>query len=517
MRILETARDYFRGPREYRDATRRLTESVRLFQHKVQETLASLELELEQEGWSRLGGPGDREFSKEAVKNIRRLSRRAWMKNPLINRSVCVQALYVFGQGMTLTSEDTAAQKVLDSFMQSPANRAAFTGHQARMMLECLLQVQGCLYLQAHTELVKGGVQVRMLCADEIVDVIRNPEDAAEICFYKRVYQRRVDDLDSGAWSSSEVTEYYPDIAYMPADRRPAIGGKPVHWDRPVHYVRVGCLADQEQGLPETYQSLDWAGLYKSFLEDWASLTKALRRFAYNVKMPGGAKSVEGLRQTLDTLLNGDETVDRNPSPNVGSIFAASKAELNPIKTAGATSKPEEGRPIRNMVAAGSGLPETFYGDMDTANLATAKSLDRPTELKFLDRQKLWADVFEEFGRYAVRQSSRAPGGEGELRGAETTPKVTANFPPILEHDITQTIGAIISAATLDGKTPAGTMDDETIARQLLEALGVKNADQVILKAKAEKEARKEEAAAIAKAAPRAAVPPAPEKEKEAA
>jgi hypothetical protein len=115
-------------------------------------------------------------------------------------------------------------------------------------------------------------------------------------------------------------------------------------------------------------------------------------------------------------------------------------------------------------------MPESFFGDVSGGTLATAKSLDRPTELKFRDRQQFWADVLRNICWYAVSQAR--PGVDID--------SIEIKFPPILEHDIESTIGAIAKAATLDGKQPAGTIDWRTTARLVLTALEVPNQDEVI-------------------------------------
>lgn len=53
-------------------------------------------------------------------------------------------------------------------------------------------------------------------------------------------------------------------------------------------------------------------------------------------------------------------------------------------------------------------------------------------------------------------------------------------FPPLLEHDVESRVKAIVSAATLDGKTPAGTLELKDITRMLLVALGEDDIDEIL-------------------------------------
>jgi hypothetical protein len=138
------------------------------------------------------------------------------------------------------------------------------------------------------------------------------------------------------------------------------------------------------------------------------------------------------------------------------------------------------------MVCAAFGFPETFMGDIKTGNLATAKSLDRPTELMFLWWQELWRDFMQRICRYVLASSNAAP--RGKLREARRRAgkngdlsdiTISMRYPAILEHDIPQMVSAIVQAATLGGFDLGGTMDMKTVAQMLLGELGVEDTEKV--------------------------------------
>jgi hypothetical protein len=132
-------------------------------------------------------------------------------------------------------------------------------------------------------------------------------------------------------------------------------------------------------------------------------------------------------------------------------------------------------------------------------NHATAKTLDRPTELKFKDRQTFWADTFDAILQYVIDRAALASNGpiKGTLGAAdedgermlvlETDPEtgepldrqIDIAFPAILEHSVTENVAAIVQAATLDGKAPA-LFDTRMITRMLLTALGQDNIDEML-------------------------------------
>lgn len=478
----------------------------------VQERMAELELALEDDGWMRISGESNKEFSREGLRRIGALSRLAFAKNPLINRGVNIQALYVWGQGVNIEARHPDVDAVVQDFLDDYGNQAELTSHQSRTMKEVELQVTGNLYFAFFVAPDTGKVRVRTIPADEIDDVITNPEDAKEPWLYKRVWQQRPGVFEAGTerrealyldWhapktvydqsagplnpASTEVTKLAVDAA-----------GQPIR----VCHVKVGALPDMRFGLPETYQALDWARAYKEFLEDFATIVRALSRFAWNMTVTGGARGVASAKSRIGTTLGaGPEYAESNPAPGVGSMFIRSEGKnLEPIKTANSTTATDEGKDLRLMVAAAFGLPDTFLsGDVSQGTLATARSLDRPTELKFRDRQTLWSDVWQAIFEFVVEQAARAPGGmlagkgsvdeeTGEFilnlgndeNGKPIEATVDVTFPPILEHDIAEQVTAIVAAATLDGKTLARTMAPKMLTRLLLQALSVDDIDEVL-------------------------------------
>lgn len=459
----------------------------------LQERLAELEMALFNDGWARLGQQLDHEFSREGLAQIAYLARLMFLKNPLVQRGIHVQAYYVFGQGVTISHEDEAANEIVQAFLGDASNREELTSNGAMLDKERLLQIEGNLFFCLFDDLATGRVRVRSIPADEVQEIVTNPEDAREVWYYKRMWTQQGLDLATGATTTSTETAWYPDLRYRPAARPANIGGHQVRWDAPVKHVRVGGLGDMRFGVSEVYAQIDWAKAYKEFLEDWATLTRAYSRFAHKLTVPGGARGVAAAKSKLGTTYaSSSGEAESNPPPVVGSTFIAGQGvDLQPMRIGGANVSAEDGRRLLLMVAAGAGLPETFYGDTSVGTLATARALDRPTELRMLTRQTLWADVLQDLLSHVLETAIRAgrlsgrvvaePDGTPRLELAgDAEARCTITFPPILEHDVRETVGAIVSAATLDGKAAAGTMDRETLIRLLLAALGVKDVERVL-------------------------------------
>lgn len=463
------------------------------------ERMTALELALESIDWRRLTMEAETEFTRDGLRQIVELARVMAIKNPVVKRGIEVQQLYVWGQGWSVKANDSEIDEVLTGFFNDPKNVAELS-HQAIQEKEKELQTDGNIFFCLFTNAATGRVRVRTIPFSEIETVIRNPQDRKEPWYYRRRWTQETFDLNTGAIATTQRVAYYPDWRHNPTSKPAQIGGYPVEWAAPIYHVKSGGYADHMFGISEIYASIDWARAYKEFLEDWASIVRAYRRFAFQLQTPGGKQGIAAAKTKLSTTYgNAGTGLDSNPPPVAGSTFISGPdVSLQPVRTAGATVGAEDGRRILLMVAAAVGLPETFFGDVSVGTLATATSLDRPTELKMRNRQTLWADVYMAIFDYVLLQAVKAP--RGALRGkgsivaqledgqrsesvewaGDVDPHVDIDFPPIVSGDLLARVQAVVSAATLDGKGPAGTLDLVTVARMMLVALGEDDVDEIL-------------------------------------
>lgn len=473
-----------------------LTDTLEFFE----ERLAELELALEDDDWLRLNDSADTEFSREGLRRITQLARLHYLKHPLIRRAVEVKKLYVWGQGFSVRAADPQIDEVVRAFLDDEKNQAELTDHLARSQKEIDRQTDGNLFFVIFTNQQTGRVRVRSIPFGQIDDVICNPEDSKEPWFYRRVWTQRTANLSTGTPESVQRIAYYPDWQYTPVNRPDTIGGHPVEWDAPVYHVRCGGFSDWKFGVSELYSAIDWSKAYKAFVEDWLAIMRAYRRFAWQVNTKGGKRGIASAKAKLNsTFGQGGTTVETNPAPVTGSTFIGTDGNtLQPVKTAGATVSPEDGRRVLLMVMAAVGLPETFMGDASVGSLATAKSLDRPTELMMIDIQTLWKTVFGRLLKHVAHCAVKAP--RGSLSGLgqvvsevednqrieriewneDVNPLIDVDFPPLVVEGAKDRVAAIVSAATLDGKAQVGTLPFDALVRMILIALGEDDVDDIM-------------------------------------
>jgi hypothetical protein len=507
---------------------------TRLFEHAetvglLQERFAELELALEDTNWLRMAQSSEQEFSREGLRRIILLARLSFLKNPLIHHAVMVQAHYVWGQGVNINAVDPTVNKVVQSFLDNPKNKKEFTGHQARIESEVELQTSSNVFLVLFTDPSSGEVLLRSIDINEVMDIITDPEDDKTVWYYQRIWSSKELDTESGATKTVQHVAYYPDWQYDPTSKPPKLGKYEVKWDSPVYSVRIGGLKAMKWGVPEIYSALDWARAVKEDMEDYATIRRALSRFAWKLTTQGGKAGIKSAKDRLNSTLSTSEQ-ETNPPSTTGATFIQSKDSVNmePIKTAGAQVQPEEGRRMWLLVSAGTGIPETILsGDANVGNYATSRTLDRPTELQMRTRQTLWADVIVDILTYVIAKARGKANGvlagiesvRRETQILEPNPNTLSNghvsrrayialkeatnvtagsvvdlskadstgggvielhvdFPAILEREPLQRVQAIVQAATLNGQVKAGTMSDKTLVRFLLGALGEDNIDE---------------------------------------
>jgi len=476
----------------------------------LESALQDLESQAREQGWQVLfGGGNEHELSKSALNIINNLGRVNWLKQPLIKRPIELQVLYVFAQGMTVKAADPEVDAVVQKFLEDPENTLSFSSHLAREMNERAMRIDGNLMFALFTNESTGRVIVRYVPFYEVTDIICNPEDRYRPWYYLRAFT--VDDFSTvtGLVTPKQTYAYHPDWRYNPEEKPEKINGYPVHWNAPIMHVKVNCLPDMKYGVSEVYAALDWAKAYKIHLENGSKLWQAFARFAFSLTTKGGSTAIASAKERIKGILTPStatgSTTDQKP---VASVFTSGEGvKLDTIKTSGVTTSMDDARRFMLQAGSATGTPEHMLAmDPSTSNLATSKTMERPLELQFVSRQTLWIGIWTDVLNYVIDQSIKAENGRlegfahtddytGQVRyyigtdpgeDAEITEEiprtVSITFPPLLEHDIVQTVAALISGATLDGKPLAGTIDMKTLTREVFKALKIENAEDLIEK-----------------------------------
>ena len=476
-----------------------------------QERIAELEIALEDRGWKRLGGMmNDFQFDRGALDDIIHMSRLYAIKNPAIKRPVNLQAIYVWAQGFTVKSHDPVIDEVVQSFLADPSNLKSFCGHDALMDAERRQRVEGNTFWRFFTNSSTGRVQVRRLPVEEMRAVIKNPDDATEVWFYVRSFLK----------AGKTVNYAYPDWEFArrrdmeKSSSRDRLGTDEasyraevfkdydddltIDWDHPVYHKKTGGFADMDMGIPETYAAIDWARAYKEALEDYKKTIKSLAKWAWKMKSGGGNAQLQAAATALGTTFGTTDDMfpETNPAPVAGSVAAMlARNDLEAVDVSKAAVNPDGFRRILLMAAMAMDMPETYFGAAD-ATFATAKSMDRPTELAWRDRQTMWAGIFRDILGIAVEGAAKSSGfpklksdgyaDNGTMKltasGAPVKFSVDVKFPPILQVDIKDWMQSLVNFVTMNGQSMQLLNDGPTLLRLALNSLGCEDIEEVVAK-----------------------------------
>lgn len=464
------------------------------------------------------------EFSRWGIQQLILICRLYWMKNPIVRRLVDVCAAYVFARGVEVTTGDEDANAVLKDFFERNKN---VVGRVALMRTERQKDTDGNVFWAFFTDKTdKGKTTIRTIDPLEVMDIVTDPEDQDSPWYFLRVWSERTFDATAPTTITPKQA-WYPSITYKPdeADRLPEIRGIQVNWDAPVYHRKCGDIGKWLFGCPRIYPMLDWAKEANRFLTACASIRQALAQFSMTVTTKGGQQALDAIKQQIMTTVGpSSNLLDANPPALHGSVFGSGPGtKIEAFKTAGAGFDPEGVRQYKLQCCMVKGVPETFLSDVSTGNLATANSLDRPTETFMLSLQEEWVFDLIVICTYVLEVSERAPSGAlrealaargwakagqvnirecdrvvkanggwryaKNVRLAEAVSGVTdqkgdiriqVNFPSIREGDMKVLVDATVSSATLDNKGGQIVgIDQKAMVKQLYRILDIEDGDEL--------------------------------------
>jgi len=475
----------------------------------AQGAFGDIELALQNVEWRREVNLSWLEFSRWGIQQIILISRLRYITDPLIQRGVNVAATYVFGRGVEITTDDDDANDVLNDFIE---RNKTVLGQNGLTDQERRKYYDGNLFWALFTDPADGTVRIRTIDATEIQEVISDPDDLDEPQFYKRVWQTMTFDPVSGTTKYDSRTEYYPALRFDVPDGLTQIGQYPLNRDVRVHHRKAGAIAKWHFGCPIVYAALQWSRSAGRLLEACATIRKALAQFAMILTTKGGQAALQGAKNQLQTQVNSvpDNSLwDTQPTAVAGSVFASGPGTtLKAFNSRGAGGDPKDAREYKTMVAMVFGIPPTWLGDMETSNMSTAVTLDRPTELGFMEKQEAWVEDLTILCTFALNASVKAPSGrlsesykdrkvlvmpcerkqrpDGRIvyevvqKQADKI-RVKVLFPAIREGDLPNLVKAIAEAMTLDNKGGQIIGIDERQGVLLLfQTLGVENAEEIL-------------------------------------
>ena len=439
--------------------------------------------QLEDTGWLSMSTENSNsDLFPQGFQNMLKMVRLYYTKNPLAGQWVNLTNDFVFGEGIsTPKCKDDEIQKIVSEFWEDVDNQVCFTSSQAQKMLSTKLQIEGNLFFALFTDEL-GNVRIRLFNTEEILDIIRSTEDRNRPLFYKVSFKKSKYNFISDSYElGTNDYIYYPDKDIFAIEQFHIPSSK-LGDNLRIFHVKINCDINDKFGIPELYRGIDWMKAHKDMAGDLATLIRALSQFAWKKKVKGNSTQVNAIKTAMNT-----KNTFSNARPAAGSTQIENESiDMQSVKveTGGAQIGKDGMRQMLLQVCAASGIPEHYFGDPSTSNLATSKTLELPVVKKFLNHQQIWIGIYNAVLQYVIDRKIEV----GEIPGEEVVDQkmqrrrfvtnldrtIDVDFPPILDEDL-----KLYAEAIKIGKD-GNMISDKAAARMFMQAAKVANIEQEI-------------------------------------
>ncbi len=421
------------------------------YEQMLQEATQSVEqqLRLEDQGWMLFGTSSWQVTSPNQRINYLKASRVYCLLEPLAVQSIRLHVDYTFGTGMASKAKDEGTQEILEQYWNAPKNRAVLSANGQRKSCKKGL-VDGEVFFVLYLGTSKNIPTIRWIDPLEITEIISDPEDRESVMYYRRVwFDPQGNSHDTIYRSSTNIKN----LASIDATRK----GVSATDEGVVFHLALN--TNSQRGNPLLVSALDMMKQFRDFLSFRIAINKALSRFAWRLKVKGGAAAVEAQKSKLEV---------EDGAPEAGSTVAENEgANMTPIKTdSGAKNAEADAKLLKLQVFAAAGFPETYYGNVDAGNLATAKTAELPVIKMIQSEQQVWEDLYEDVDNTVLAHKGVSPDKW----------YVDRNWPPISPRDASEFAKAISEIVT--AFPPFGQAD--AVMQAALSSLGIDDTAEVL-------------------------------------
>ena len=386
---------------------------------------------------------------------------------------------YGFGQKPDIVPRSPELRAVWDEFWNADENQYIFNERKLNE-LSNKLQVDGEYWFVQFISKLDGQSTIRIIETDDIKDIYYDNDDLAVPVYYKRqwwttqynseehtLYYRDYRATDEQAESVRQIIKEQDSSAQFAEEQN-------INTDVLVFHVKFREI--EGRGWPFLTAGFAWSRGYKGFLEDRATINKAAASVVEKVKVKGGQRMVDYVKQSLQSsLVNGSNRQERNPPPASGSIWVENQALdrewLN--KPTNAADAEKDGIAILSQVALAGKIYPHYLGRGEYYRLATATAMEGPTFRSFQRYQSFWSSVW----RTMVQMIAKAK--EKYANANFNSMIVDVNTDRIIDTDvkeITSIMTGISDALTKGSIDPSVAINSQqALIRLAMQTLGVPN------------------------------------------
>lgn len=424
-------------------------------------------------GWAPLAAEDAKEIKLETVKKIAVVARGLYSMNPFVQRGVNARIGYIWGRGVNFDGLKGIADKLEE-------HRDKLFNSEVYAELERTLATDGNAFIALPVEGVEDPVFRVPL--DQIMSAVSNPNDVEDVWFYRREWEERRTNGETGEVTTKKFIKYYPSVKYR---KRLDKQGKNlprrfrdvgVEQKFVIHHAAVNKQVGWRWGVPDILPVIFWAKAYKEYLEDNALLVKAYNRLAWSIQAPNGQGAQQAGAQVLAPPTRDPMTGElRNVG---GTAVMGGGMSATPVAPTGSQVDFNKGSALAAAIASGLQVSKVVItSDPGEGNRATAETLDLPTLKAMEARQQFHTDrflqLFEFFGAEIAPLVSDTSSNnerdteEAEKEGKQETKYALVSWPQIESDSTKDRIAALGTAVEL------GVLFKQEGRKDALDTLGI--------------------------------------------
>lgn len=429
--------------------------------------------ELDEPGWLPLTtSSAEAQLSSLDLHDIRQASHYYFLRDPIFRRAVQLIRDYTFGRGISWRAVDDRATEALARFWNDARNRKAISRATAQWRLSEKLQLDGEIFFLFFVNKGNGHVVMRTVPVEEIPSdgLVTHPEDSETELYYRREWQRtQLNWSTMRSQYAERVVDFIPDWANQEgkyADKGTVEDDEVAQY---MHHLKINTHGDR--GVPLHFCSIPWVKAYRGFMEDRAVLTMAQAVFAFKHKIKGSSRAVA--RAVADwgalNLSNRYATGGKERREGGRTYVENDPSDLQPWEPrTGASNAYQDGRMLRQQVAAGTGITEPdLTGDAQAGTYATINTMAAAMLKGFEAQQQIWSDEVKDIMAFIIQMAKR----HGDLP-KDVSEAVEVDMPPITTRDLNTTLNAIASVLEQQTQANLTVMTPRRMAVEILKAFG---------------------------------------------
>lgn len=412
-------------------------------------------------------------------------SRRLYVWDVITQYMIELWTDYGYGQKPDIVPRSDEVKKLWNDFWNNQENQYIFSEREINQ-LSNKLQVDGEFWFAQFISKVDGTSTMRIIETDDIVKIYCEADDQAVPVYYRREWW--ADEYGSTFnklyYRDYRATDEQADVvkAIIMEEDKDAQFAEEQQEQTDVVVLHVKYRDINGRGWPFLTAGFAWSRGYKGFLEDRATINKAAAAVVEKVKVQGGQRMVDAVKQRLQSSLVGSSNrTETNPPPASGSIWVENQALdrewMN--RPTNAADAEKDGIAILSQVALAGKIYPHYLGRGEYYRLATATAMEGPTFRSFNRYQSFWSSIWRTLVSMVVNAKVKYTNATFDELGVDVYPEVDVNTDRIIDTSIDE-LDEIMDAVSTG--VAAGTISKElaqrtqlAMIRMALQTLGIPN------------------------------------------